>query len=84
MDAERYALLCEQVTLSTVLVKKLNINSVPRDSLKLHPYFRWNLANGVVSYREKHGAYLLVEDLRKLDLVNDSVYGKIAPYCRVQ
>ncbi len=84
MDTSRYILLCEQIKLDLTRVRGLNINVLPADSLRKHPYFRWNLSNLIVTYRVKHGPFSQIEDLRKLDLVNDSVYVKIAPYCRVQ
>lgn len=84
MDKERYGILRSQVTLDTNRIRKLNINTMDKDSLKLHPYIRWNLANLIVNYREKHGKYSAVEDLKKLDLLNDSIYAKLAPYCKVQ
>lgn len=84
MDQERFELLRSQVRLDTNRIRKLNINNLPKDSLKVHPYIRWNLANLIVTYREKHGKYNAVEDLKKLDLLNDSIYAKLAPYCKVQ
>lgn len=84
MDRERFELLKKQVALDTTLISLLNINTLPADTLKEHPYVRWKLANLIVNYRAKHGPYLSVPDLRKLDLVTDSIYSKLAPYCTVK
>ncbi|HEU4904005.1 MAG TPA: helix-hairpin-helix domain-containing protein, partial [Flavisolibacter sp.] len=31
-------------------VRKLNVNTVTKEELKVHPYIRWNLANAIVEY----------------------------------
>ncbi|MCC7303565.1 MAG: helix-hairpin-helix domain-containing protein [Bacteroidia bacterium] len=84
MDKERFTLLSEQVSVDSSRIRRLNINTLPADSLRVHPYIRWNLANLIVKYREKHGFYREIGDLKHLDLVTDSIYCKLAPYCKVQ
>lgn len=60
---------------------KININLVSADVLQAHPYIKkWNIANAIVNYRNKHGKYSKVEDLLKTDLVNEELCRKIAPY----
>ncbi len=66
--------------LETSTVKKININTATVDELKVHPYIKWNLVNPIVAYRIQHGPFAKVEDIKKLMLVTDEVYNKIAPY----
>jgi len=61
-------------------VKKLNINTATKDELKLHPYIRWNLANAIVEYRNQHGAYTNLTDLKRIALVDETTFLRIAPY----
>ena len=61
-------------------VKKLNINTVTTNELKQHPYFRNPLAAMVISYRDQHGSFAQPQDLKNIELINDSVYQKIVPY----
>jgi competence protein ComEA len=61
-------------------VKKLNINTVTANELKQHPYFRNPLAAMVISYRDQHGSFAQPQDLKNVELINDSVYQKILPY----
>lgn len=65
-------------------VKKININTATVDELKAHPYIKYGLANPIVAYRNQHGAYTKVEDVKKVMAVTDEMYNKIAPYLTVQ
>ncbi len=61
-------------------IQKINVNTASVDVLKAHPYIRYNLANAIVQYRNQHGAFGSVDDIKKIVLVNDSVYNKVQPY----
>ena len=72
------------LTIDTTGLKKRNINSSTVEELKKHPYINWNVANAIVAYREEHGSYKNVLDIRKTDLVDEDLYRKIAPYLTVE
>jgi competence ComEA-like helix-hairpin-helix protein len=61
-------------------LKKININTATVDELKAHPYIKFNLANPIVAYRNEHGAFSKIEDIKKVMAVTDEIYKKIAPY----
>ena len=61
-------------------VKKVNINSASLDDLKNHPYIRFHVANAIVQYRNQHGNFNSVEDIKKIMIVTDSVFVKAGPY----
>lgn len=61
-------------------VRKLNVNTATKDELKAHPYIRWNLANAIVEYRNQHGAFKSLEELKHIALVYEATFGKMAPY----
>ena len=61
-------------------VKKFNINTATKEELKTHPYIRWNLANAIVEYRAQHGAFSSIEDVRKIELVDEATFQKIKHY----
>jgi competence ComEA-like helix-hairpin-helix protein len=65
-------------------VKKININTATLDELKIHPYIKYQIANALVQYRQQHGLYKTIEDLKSIMLVNEEVYNKIAPYLKVE
>ena len=61
-------------------VKKININTVTKDELKLHPYIRWNLANAIVEYRSQHGNYSDLNQLKQIAIIDEAIFNKIVPY----
>jgi competence ComEA-like helix-hairpin-helix protein len=71
------------LTLDTTRIYKININKVMIAELRKHPYVKWNVATAIVNYRDQHGAYENVADIKKTDLVSPELYRKIAPYFSV-
>ena len=65
-------------------VKKLNINTATVDELKTHPYLRYNIANAIVQYRQQHGSFSSVFDIKRIMMINDDIYNKVAPYLTVK
>jgi competence ComEA-like helix-hairpin-helix protein len=61
-------------------VKKININTASVEDLKSHPYIRYNIANAIIAYRKEHGSFSAIADLKKIMIISDEVYQKIAPY----
>lgn len=70
------------VKISISSIQTIDINT---DSLKVlakHPYISWDLAKKILNYRRLNGDFLMKEELR-LDLLNEDIYTKIAPYLKV-
>ena len=65
-------------------IMSININEASVDQLKAHPYIRFQLANAIVQYRKQHGPYQRVEDVKKIMIVDEVIYTKMAPYLSVQ
>jgi competence ComEA-like helix-hairpin-helix protein len=65
---------------STASIKKFNINSATKEELKVHPYIKWQLANAIVEYRNQHGAYKNLTDLKNIMLIDEATFDKILPY----
>lgn len=70
----------QYLKLEKIHVKKIDINKVTVDELKAHPYFKYNLANPLIAYRNEHGHFSKIEDIKKVMAVTDEVYQKIYPY----
>lgn len=62
---------------------KININTATKEALSAHPYINWKLANAVVAYREQHGAFQSIEDLKKIMILDDQVLNQLRPYLTV-
>ena len=69
--------------LSQPVVKQLNINSATLDELKNHPYIRYPIANAIVTYRQQHGPFSSVADIKKIMLVSPESYQKLLPYITI-
>ncbi|HEX7016590.1 MAG TPA: helix-hairpin-helix domain-containing protein [Cyclobacteriaceae bacterium] len=59
---------------------RINVNSADEYSLSRHPYIGRTLARLIVTYRFQHGPFQSLEDLRQIQLVDDSVYHRISNY----
>jgi len=60
--------------------QQLNLNTVTVEELRSHPYMTSNLARAIVAYREQHGRFENVEELKKIKLVTPELYQKLRPY----
>ena len=65
-------------------VRRININTADANTLRQHPYIRWNIANAMVAYRAQHGDYKNVDELQKIDIIGPDIFQKIRPYMMVQ
>ena len=65
-------------------VRKFNVNIASADELKTHPYIKWQIANAIVAYRQEHGAFAKIEDIRKVMAVTADDFSKILRYIEVQ
>lgn len=72
------------LTMSNSSVKKININTSSIDEMKIHPYIRYYLANAIFQYRQQHGAFNSVEQVKKILIVTDDIYLKVFPYLAVE
>ncbi|HSQ43615.1 MAG TPA: helix-hairpin-helix domain-containing protein [Ginsengibacter sp.] len=65
-------------------VKQININTASVDDMKSQSYLRYNLANAIYQYRQQHGDFKSVEEIKKIMLVTDEIFNKVQPYLTVQ
>ncbi len=70
----------EYLKLENLSLRKININTATVEELKAHPYIRYSLANPIISYRNQHGDFEKIEDLKKVMVVTEDIYHKILPY----
>ena len=61
-------------------IRKIEINSAEKETLKVHPYIRWQLANALVAYREQHGSYHSAADIARLENIDMDAVKKMMPY----
>ena len=65
-------------------IKKININSATIDEMKIHPYIRYSLAAAIYQYRTQHGNFVSPSDIKKIMMVTEEDYNRLAAYIIVQ
>jgi competence protein ComEA len=66
------------------MVRRIPINTCTVEELAAHPYIRWQLAKPLFAYRQQHGPFATVEDIRGCHLIDEEVFRKLAPYLTVE
>jgi competence protein ComEA len=83
MDPLRIDSLRFQMLTDTSLIQRIHINSVEAAKLMGHPYLNKQQARALIAYRDQHGPFKTVSDIRKSVLIDEKTYQKIAPYLTV-
>lgn len=73
----------KRLVVKTASVKRINVNKATVDELKAHPYIRYAIGNAIVQYRNQHGNFSSVDELKKIMAVTEEVYSKALPYLSV-
>jgi competence protein ComEA len=80
LDANKYAEIESQISMSAVPLKMLNINTATFNDLKTNPYLSYKQINAIIQYRKQHGNYSNASDLKKIVILNQELIDKITPY----
>ncbi|HEY1054511.1 MAG TPA: helix-hairpin-helix domain-containing protein [Emticicia sp.] len=80
IDSVKYEELKDQVQVDASLIRKININTADFDALKRHPYLRYSQINAIIQYRKQHGNYNSINDVKKINIINEENFRKIEPY----
>ncbi|MEO9050819.1 MAG: helix-hairpin-helix domain-containing protein [Ginsengibacter sp.] len=65
-------------------VKKININIASVNEMKVHPYIRYNIANAIFQFRQQHGNFESVEQIKRILIVTEEMYLKLLPYLTIE
>lgn len=60
--------------------RKINLNTADVETLRQHPYLKFNIAQAIVRYREQHGPFTSLEALMQVAVVTPELYRRVAPY----
>ncbi|QNR85477.1 helix-hairpin-helix domain-containing protein [Pedobacter riviphilus] len=80
LDSNKYAEIKDQIEISNIPLKTININTATFNDLKRNPYLSFKQINAIIQYRKQHGNYSGIADLKKIVLLNQQVIDKITPY----
>ncbi len=80
IDSQTVKQVIPQLTLNPLQIKKIPLNHCTVSELKKHPYLNYNIANNIVLFRDRHGDFAKLQDIKQAVLVNEELFRKIAPY----
>ena len=72
--------LKQQTSIDTLHIRKVNVNTIELEQLKLHPYLNYKQAKMILNYRKQHGDFKQVKDIRKIKPISPELFRKIVPY----
>jgi competence protein ComEA len=64
-------------------VRKIDINTADYKTFNMHPYIDKSQAYAIIAYRNQHGPFHSIEDIKKVALFNEELYSKLAPYLKI-
>jgi DNA uptake protein ComE-like DNA-binding protein len=80
MTDSLYSLIEPLLFISDTIPEKFPLNSVDQNTLARHPYTGYSIAKVIIKYREQHGPFSDISDIKKVPLVSDEIFRKLAPY----
>jgi competence protein ComEA len=80
IDALKYEEIKNQVKVDAARIRKININTITFDKLRLMPYLNYKQVNAIIEYRKQHGDYTSITDLKNIAIIDDDILRKIEPY----
>ncbi|MFN3876660.1 MAG: helix-hairpin-helix domain-containing protein, partial [Flavobacteriales bacterium] len=72
--------LKELLIADTLAIRRIPINSCTAEELAAHPYARWAVAKPVIAYRQQHGPFGSLQELRAIPALDEEGFRKLAPY----
>lgn len=81
ISAETYTLISAHVKVVSSSVKQINLNEATFQEINAHPYLRGSLAKAIVDLRkQKNYHFENLEQLKEIELLDEKLFRKIAPY----
>ncbi len=84
MDSSRYLQILPNLTINPNAIRKKNVNTATFEELSSHPYLGYNIALSITNYRQIHGRFASLPDIKKSALVTEKVYQRVSPYLKVE
>jgi competence protein ComEA len=80
IDSVKYDEIKNQVSVNPDEIKKININTISFEQLRIFPYLGYKQVNAVIQYRIQHGNYNSIADMKNIAILDDQILTKIEPY----
>jgi len=83
MDSARFQGMLPQLTIDTTVRTRININTADYTALIRHPYLQKNQVRAIIAYRQQHGPFRSVSDLRNIHIIKEEDLQRLGPYLTV-
>jgi competence ComEA-like helix-hairpin-helix protein len=80
LDEIKFKEVKDHVKVNPARIRRININTITFDKLRLMPYLNYKQVNALVEYRKQHGNYNSMDDLKSIAIIDDQILRKIEPY----
>lgn len=80
LDSVTYAGLQAQVKVDPSHIKKIPVNEVSFEGLSRFPYLSYKQMNAIINFRDQHGDYASLDDMKNIAILNEGILRKIEPY----
>lgn len=80
IDEQKYNQIKGDIAVDGKQITKVNINTATFNELKRFPYLSYKQMDAIVAYRDEHGNYNALTDLKNIAILNDGILRKIGPY----
>ncbi len=80
VDAEKYAGLQTLVRVDASRIKKIAINHAQFQDLSRFPYLSFKQMNAIIQFREQHGNFETMDDMRNIAILDEITLHKIKSY----
>ncbi|MCB9169911.1 MAG: helix-hairpin-helix domain-containing protein [Flavobacteriales bacterium] len=68
------------LAIDTFAIRTIPLNRCSVEELAAHPYVKWPLAKALIAYRELHGPFHTLDEVRNCKALDPERFRKLAPY----
>ncbi|MFZ4523022.1 MAG: ComEA family DNA-binding protein [Bacteroidales bacterium] len=83
MDTARYRMIEENLRVNSDSIHPYDINTATFKEMLHHPYFPFAITKNIMLYRQKNKTFKSLQELRKIEGINDSIFGRMVVYLRL-
>lgn len=80
MDSTLITSLLPQLFFDPMAIERLKINTANVDELAKHPYISYKEANAIVNFREQHGLFNQISEIKELHIFKGKDINRLIPY----
>ncbi len=82
---QTFGMISSSIKVNTSLVKKINLNEATFQEINAHPYLKGEIGKAIVDFRKKNNYHIdNIFQLKEIELLDDKLFRKIAPYINTQ